>query len=224
MSEGTSMATAPWARLGKLLIQRRAQLDPRYMNRRLFADDRGLDYRLVADIERARRQNFEESTLAAIEVAYAWAPDSILRVLADGDPMPLPDEPAVPAAAPEPEPEAAAGNAEDSGDAVVTVLRARRGEPGVWADLRDHLAGVGLFADSTEVRAWPPGEIPAKLTPRAKDALDSAARAGALFHDAVGDSAARLPYDWHLRVRMITQLRETARETVRNPTRARRAG
>ena len=231
MSEGTSMATAPWARLGKLLIQRRAQLDPRYMNRRLFADDRGLDYRLVADIERARRQNFEESTLAAIEVAYAWAPDSILRVLADGDPMPLPDEPAVPAAAPEPEPEAAAGNAEDIGDAVVTVLRARQGEPGVWADLRDYLAGAGLFNDAAEAGAWPPGDIPAKLTPKAEQALDAAAVAGTLFRDEIGTIAARIgshardgSYPWHLRVRMITQLRETARETARNPTRARRAG
>ena len=134
MSEGISMATAAWVRLGKLLIQRRTQLDPRYMNRRLFADDRGLDYRLVSDIERARRQNFEESTLAAIEVAYAWSPDSIQRILDGGDPVPLAagSEPA-PAALEEPtaEPADAAAPemesaADDTGiDAVVYDLTAR---------------------------------------------------------------------------------------------------
>ena len=140
-------------------------------------------------------------------------------------------EPATPEPVPEPAPEPAAGNAEDIGDAVVTILRARQGEPGVWADLRDYLAGAGLFNDAAEAGAWPPGDIPAKLTPKAEQALDAAAVAGTLFRDEIGTIAARIgshardgSYPWHLRVRMITQLRETARETARNPTRARRAG
>ena len=78
--------SAAWTRLGELLIQRRVQLDPRYRNRRLFAIERGLDSRLVADIERARRQNFEGVTLAAaIEAAYRLEPGSIGRTLHGGE-------------------------------------------------------------------------------------------------------------------------------------------
>ncbi len=139
-------------------------------------------------------------------------------------------EPATPESSPETGAEPA-GSAEDIGDAVVTILRARQGEPGVWADLRDYLAGAGLFNDAAEAGAWPPGDIPAELTPKAEQALDAAAVAGTLFRDEIGTIAARIgshardgSYPWHLRVRMITQLRETARETARNPTRARRAG
>jgi hypothetical protein len=81
--DGAETAAA-WARLGKLLTERRARLDPRYMNRRLFASERGLDYRLVSDIEKARRQTFEGSTLAAIEAAYQLQPGAIGRFLAGG--------------------------------------------------------------------------------------------------------------------------------------------
>lgn len=133
----------------------------------------------------------------------------------------LQPEPAVP----EPVPEPAAEAAEDVADAVVTVLNARRGEPGVWNELRDYLARTGLLNDPDEAAAWPPGSIPADLTPKAKQALDDAAEAGTLFRDEIGTIAARVgshsrkgSYPWPFRVRMITQLRETER----NPTRARR--
>jgi hypothetical protein len=84
-----------WTRLGELLVRRRIELDPRYVNRQLFSNERGVHYRTVSDIERHRRDNYEAVTIAAIEVAYALTPGSIGRVLAGGELEPLPSAPAV---------------------------------------------------------------------------------------------------------------------------------
>lgn len=81
--------TAAWQRLGSLLIRRRVDLDRRYKNRNLFATERGIEYRLVSDIERHRRTNFEETTLAVLEAAYALEPGSLRKALAGGDLIPL---------------------------------------------------------------------------------------------------------------------------------------
>lgn len=86
----------PWERAGKLLVQRRTDMDPRYRNRRLFAEERGVNWRLLHDIERAKRTNFEPETLAAIESAYRLSPGNIERMLAGAGLEPLPD--AAPAA------------------------------------------------------------------------------------------------------------------------------
>lgn len=72
-------------RVGLLLVQRRIEIDPRYRNRRTFAAERGMNWRLLHDIERAKRANFEPETLAAVEVAYDLAPGAIARALAGGD-------------------------------------------------------------------------------------------------------------------------------------------
>jgi hypothetical protein len=45
---------------------------------------------VIFDIERAKRTNFREPVLAAIEAAYQWAPGSIAAVLAGRRPEPLP--------------------------------------------------------------------------------------------------------------------------------------
>ncbi len=81
----------PWERAGNLLIQRRIDMDPRYRNRRLFAEERGLNWRLLHDIERAKRTNFEPETLAAVESAYRLVPGSYGRMLEGGGLEPLPD-------------------------------------------------------------------------------------------------------------------------------------
>jgi len=73
-----------WERLGALLIQRRTQLSPRFHNRGAFCEAAGLNYRLVYDIEEARRTNFGRSALAAIEAAYRLTPGAIGRFLAGG--------------------------------------------------------------------------------------------------------------------------------------------
>ena len=79
-----------WRELGIRLKQRRALLDPRWRNRRAFAQDNHLDYRLIYDIEEARRPNFGVTTLTAIAVAYRLAPDSITAFLGGGELDPAP--------------------------------------------------------------------------------------------------------------------------------------
>ena len=74
-----------WQGLGALLIQRRTALSPRYHNRRVFSEATGLNYRVIYDIEEARRTNFGHSTLAAIEAAYKLEPGAISRYLDGGE-------------------------------------------------------------------------------------------------------------------------------------------
>ena len=90
---------AAWKRLGELLVQRRAQLDPRYARRTRFADERHLGQRIVYEIEKARRQNFGDGIIAAIEVAYELVPGSLERTRKGG-----PLEPATTPSAPLPPP------------------------------------------------------------------------------------------------------------------------
>ena len=81
VTHSTAMPEDRWQLLGPLLIQRRTALDPRYHNRTTFAEVTGLNYRVVYDIEEARRTNFGGSILAAIEAAYRLEPGSIARFL-----------------------------------------------------------------------------------------------------------------------------------------------
>lgn len=73
-----------WKRLGKSLLARRVELDLRYRNRRAFAADVGLDYRVLYDIESGRRSNYADATLHAIERAYQLQAGSIRSALAGG--------------------------------------------------------------------------------------------------------------------------------------------
>jgi hypothetical protein len=75
-----------WERLGALLERRRVEMDTRYRNLTLFCEERDIDYRLAWDIEHAARDNYRRPTITAIEIAYAWVPGSIRRVLAGGEP------------------------------------------------------------------------------------------------------------------------------------------
>lgn len=84
------MPTANWKRLGELLVRRRIELDPRYSNRQLFAAERGINYRTVSDVERGRRDNYEDGTITALEVAYGVKPGSIGQFLAGGELEALP--------------------------------------------------------------------------------------------------------------------------------------
>jgi hypothetical protein len=87
-------------RLGELLIRRRLDIDPRYQNRQVFADERGVEYRIVSAIERGERANFQIVTIAKLEAAYDLAPGSIASFLAGGE-LEL-REPAAPLAEPAP--------------------------------------------------------------------------------------------------------------------------
>lgn len=74
----------PWVRLGEMLARRRTEIEPRYKNRTLFAEATGLNWRLLHDVERAKRDEFKPETLAALENAYQLAPGAIGRALQGG--------------------------------------------------------------------------------------------------------------------------------------------
>lgn len=89
------MAAIPreaWHRLGELLVGRRVEINRDYRNRRAFAVDVDVDYRVLYDIESARRTNYSQPTLRVIEHAYRLAPGSIDRTLAGGPLEPLAPE------------------------------------------------------------------------------------------------------------------------------------
>lgn len=74
-----------WERLGDLLIARRVDLG--FMRRTDFQRHLGLSHgRTLFDIEKAKRRNFDASTLAFVEKAYGWATGSIRAVLSGGEP------------------------------------------------------------------------------------------------------------------------------------------
>jgi hypothetical protein len=73
-----------WEQLGVDLESARVELDPRYANLSLFAEERGIDYRLAWDIEHGRRTNYRRPTLRAIEVAYGLETAAIDTYLRDG--------------------------------------------------------------------------------------------------------------------------------------------
>ncbi len=95
ISPGDALA---WGRLGDALIQRRLDLDlHRYRSRRAFCDDRQIDYRVIFDIENAKRSNFGRATLLDIARAYAITPESMERKLhGHGELEPVPEPPARP--------------------------------------------------------------------------------------------------------------------------------
>jgi hypothetical protein len=73
-----------WKRLGELLQLRRAELG--YRRRPAFTRDRGINIRLVTDIENAYRPNtFLTPTLREIAQAYQVTYDSLIAVLLQHD-------------------------------------------------------------------------------------------------------------------------------------------
>jgi lysophospholipase L1-like esterase len=84
MTDRRPVVRAPeqaWQRLGELLQLRRADLG--YRRRPAFTRDRGINIRLVTDIENAYRPNtFLTPTLRDIAQAYQVTYDSLIAVLA----------------------------------------------------------------------------------------------------------------------------------------------
>jgi hypothetical protein len=80
-----------WKRLGELLQLRRGELG--YRRRPAFTRDRGINIRLVTDIENAYRPNtFLTPTLREIAEAYAVTYDSIVAVVLGHDDELIPAE------------------------------------------------------------------------------------------------------------------------------------
>lgn len=87
-----------WERLGRLLEERRGELNPEWANRAQFLRDTGMNKKLVERLELAKPGQYRPATLAKVSVAYGWTGDSIRRILAGGQPQPRAD--AVPAPQP----------------------------------------------------------------------------------------------------------------------------
>jgi hypothetical protein len=83
------VATSPidegWERVGGALAARRVQIDPSYDKRSAFARETGVDYRVLYDIEKGRRQNFGPKTIAQIEQAYHLPAGAIEAALENPD-------------------------------------------------------------------------------------------------------------------------------------------
>jgi len=72
-----------WEELGTALIQRRTALG--FRSRQAFAEATRCDYRLLYDVERARRTNFGTAVLTSLELAYGLRPGAFATFLAGGD-------------------------------------------------------------------------------------------------------------------------------------------
>lgn len=76
-----------WDRLAQAIIDRRAELG--YRTREQMAAAAGLSSRLLGDLEKNRRQNYDRITLARVEGALDWEPGTIQRILT---PHPIPKD------------------------------------------------------------------------------------------------------------------------------------
>jgi len=124
-----------WEALGQALQRKRTKIDPSYRDRSVFARELGFNDRLIADLERARRHSYRDTTLSAIEMAYRLKEDAISRFLEgetdeieDADHRPEPSESAD--ADPQPVPEAPGWDGEIIGPAAPL----REGEELRWRD------------------------------------------------------------------------------------------
>lgn len=73
-----------WQRLGKYVVARRVELG--YEQRARFAAAAHISYRLLSDIETARRSNFDAASIARLEKALGWETGSVAAVVAGKDP------------------------------------------------------------------------------------------------------------------------------------------
>ncbi|NUP32913.1 MAG: helix-turn-helix domain-containing protein [Streptomycetaceae bacterium] len=70
-----------WARLGRRITTERGR---HYRSRAAFARAAGIGERTLGDVEKGRRDNYSDATLAAIEAALGWEAGSALRIVQGG--------------------------------------------------------------------------------------------------------------------------------------------
>lgn len=73
-----------WGRLGQHVVARRTELG--FRNRADFAAAVQVSSRLISDIEKGRRTNFDQVTLSALEAALGWETGSVQQVVEGGEP------------------------------------------------------------------------------------------------------------------------------------------
>src|SRR5437773_2876343 len=76
-----------WARLGARVVNRRVQF--KLLTREMLATRSGISTRVLGDIEKGRRDNYDPMTLAALEQALRWETGSVRRILDGGEPTDL---------------------------------------------------------------------------------------------------------------------------------------
>ena len=79
-----------WERLGRLLEERRGELNPDWANRAQFLRDTRMNKKLIERLELAKLDSYRPATLAKVSVAYGWTADSIRRILSGGEPVARP--------------------------------------------------------------------------------------------------------------------------------------
>jgi len=82
MPELRDFPEARWKALAELLIRKRVEISPRYCRRSVFCREHGLNYRMVYDLEKTRRQDFSLPTIIAFEQIYQLGPGFFRRFLA----------------------------------------------------------------------------------------------------------------------------------------------
>lgn len=83
-----------WDRLAQAIIDRRAALG--YRTREALAAAASVSSRLLADLEKNRRQNYDRITIARVEGALEWEPGTVNTILRGGP------YPGMPTSKPEP--------------------------------------------------------------------------------------------------------------------------
>jgi transcriptional regulator with XRE-family HTH domain len=71
---------------GLLAARIAAERSRRRHSRAAFAKAAGVSVRVVDDLERGRRDNYSDATLAAVEAALGWEFGSAMRVVSGGRP------------------------------------------------------------------------------------------------------------------------------------------
>jgi type III secretion system (T3SS) SseB-like protein len=74
-----------WQKLAKHVVLRRSELG--FNTREKFAQHASMSARLLGDIENARRNSYDRTSLVKLEHALSWADGSIDRVLAGAEPI-----------------------------------------------------------------------------------------------------------------------------------------
>ena len=62
----------------------RRQIDPRYANRELFAEEHGISWQVLLHIELDKRRTYSPTTIGRLEIVYRLKTGSIPRTLAGG--------------------------------------------------------------------------------------------------------------------------------------------
>src|SRR5688500_10170750 len=80
-----------WQRLGEYVVARRVERG--FRTRGDLASAVQVSSRLLGDIEKGRRGNFDPVTIAALEAALGWETGSVRRIVEGGEPQLRPPAP-----------------------------------------------------------------------------------------------------------------------------------